>query len=150
MLWQSFSLPGIENGIEYRYFSRYRIEVRNSSIVTTLVCNTLINMGLDKFGCFMQMYVYYYWNHSQHRAWRLCLKAIDVLQRTCSCLLDTLKRNTRFPLLLFLCTEQFTDTKTFTSLQDRAAQNVQNVNSLYYLLMHLFASLCPHTVFWCS
>ncbi len=36
MLWQFFSLPGIENGIEYRYFSRYRIEVRNSSIVTTL------------------------------------------------------------------------------------------------------------------
>jgi len=29
---------GIENGIEYRYFSRYRIEVINSSIVTTLVC----------------------------------------------------------------------------------------------------------------
>ncbi len=38
MLWQFFSLPGIENGIEYRYFSRYRIEVRNSSIVTTLAC----------------------------------------------------------------------------------------------------------------
>ncbi len=37
MLWQFFSLPGIENGIEYRYFSRYRIEVRNSSIVTTLL-----------------------------------------------------------------------------------------------------------------
>ncbi len=37
MLWQFFSLPGIENGIEYRYFSRYRIEVRNSSIVTTLI-----------------------------------------------------------------------------------------------------------------
>ncbi len=37
MLWQFFSLPGIKNGIEYRYFSRYRIEVRNSSIVTTLV-----------------------------------------------------------------------------------------------------------------
>ncbi len=37
MLWQFFSFPGIENGIEYRYFSRYRIEVRNSSIVTTLV-----------------------------------------------------------------------------------------------------------------
>ncbi len=36
MLCQFFSLPGIENGIEYRYFSRYRIEVRNSSIVTTL------------------------------------------------------------------------------------------------------------------
>ncbi len=36
MLWQFFFLRGIENGIEYRYFSRYRIEVRNSSIVTTL------------------------------------------------------------------------------------------------------------------
>ncbi len=23
-------------------------------------------MGIDKYGCFMQMYVYYYWNHSQH------------------------------------------------------------------------------------
>ncbi len=40
MLWQFFSLPGIENGIEYRYFSRYRIEVRNSSIVTTLLYTT--------------------------------------------------------------------------------------------------------------
>ncbi len=28
-------------------------------------------MGMDKHGCFMEMYVYYYWNHSQHRAWRL-------------------------------------------------------------------------------
>ncbi len=37
MLWQFFFLRGIENGIEYQYFSRYRIEVRNSSIVTTLV-----------------------------------------------------------------------------------------------------------------
>ncbi len=41
MLWQFFSLPGIEYGIEYRYFPRYRIEVRNSSIVTTLVGRTL-------------------------------------------------------------------------------------------------------------
>ncbi len=24
-------------------------------------------MGMDKYGCFMQMYVYYYWNLSQHR-----------------------------------------------------------------------------------
>ncbi len=45
MLW-FFSLPGIENGIEYRYFSRYRIEVRNSSIVTTLLCT--IVYGADK------------------------------------------------------------------------------------------------------
>ncbi len=38
MLWQFFSLPGIE----YRYFSRYRIEVRNSSIVTTLLHIALV------------------------------------------------------------------------------------------------------------
>ncbi len=42
MLWQFFFLRGIENGIEYRYFSRYRIEVRNSSIVTTLVSSMLL------------------------------------------------------------------------------------------------------------
>ncbi len=52
MLWQFFSLPGIENGIEYRYFSRYRIEVRNSSIVTTLICiakNLIWNFKYDFF-----------------------------------------------------------------------------------------------------
>ncbi len=47
-------------------------------------------------------------------------KVIDVFQRTCSCLLD-MKKKTRFPSLLFLCTEQFTDTNLFTFLQDRAA-----------------------------
>ncbi len=41
ILWQFF-LRGIENGIEYRYFSRYRIEVRNSSIVTTLLYTNII------------------------------------------------------------------------------------------------------------
>ncbi len=58
-------------------------------------------------------------------------------------------RNTRFPLLLFLCTEQFTYTTLFTFLQDRAAilLNMKNVHSLYCLLLYLFASLCPHTVF---
>ncbi len=45
MLWQFFSLPGIENGIEYRYFSRYRIEVRNSSIVTTLVARLMLMLA---------------------------------------------------------------------------------------------------------
>ncbi len=45
MLWQFFSLPGIENGIEYRYFSRYRIEVRNSSIVTTLLGTRFNSVG---------------------------------------------------------------------------------------------------------
>jgi len=34
---------GIENGIEYRYFSRYHIEDGNSSIVTTLI-HTLMHI----------------------------------------------------------------------------------------------------------
>ncbi len=60
--------------------------------------------------------------------------------------------NTRFPLLLFLCTEQFNDTNLFTFLQDRATLllTMQNVHSRYCLLLRLFSSLCPHTVFWCS
>ncbi len=71
-------------------------------------------MGIDKYGCFMQMYVYYYWNHRQHSMKsRHVSKVIDVFQRTCSCLVDT--------SLLFLCTEQFTDTNLSTFLQDRAA-----------------------------
>ncbi len=42
---------------------------------TFQVLNTPINMRMDKYECFMQMYVYYL-NHSQHRAWRL-----DMFQR---------------------------------------------------------------------
>ncbi len=50
MLWQFFSLPGIENGIEYRYFSRYRIEVRNSSIVTTLAHTIYVDPDFESVG----------------------------------------------------------------------------------------------------
>lgn len=34
----------IENGIEFQYFSRYRFEVGNSSIVTTLLYRA-VNIG---------------------------------------------------------------------------------------------------------
>ncbi len=45
---------------------------------------------MDKNECFMQMYVYHYWNHSQQSMkTRHFSKVIDVFQRTCSCLLDT-------------------------------------------------------------
>ncbi len=53
-------------------------------------------MGMDKYGCFMQMYVFA--GQAAHFFW------------TCN-------------MYIF---------------------------SLYCLLLHLFASLCPHTVFWCS
>ncbi len=44
------------------------------------------------------------------------------------------------PLLLFLCTEQFTYTNLFTFIagQGSSLLNMQNVHSL----LHLFASLC--------
>ncbi len=49
-------------------------------------------------------------------------KIIDVFQRTCSYLeKKKKKKNTRFPSLLFLCTEKFTDTNLFTFSHDRAA-----------------------------
>ncbi len=78
-------------------------------------------------------------------------KVIDVFQRTCSCLLDTWKkkehRNTRFLSLLFLCTEQFTDTNLFSFSQDRAALllNMQNVH-LFFIITFVCIS-GPHTVF---
>ncbi len=59
------------------------------------------------------------------------------------------KRNTRFPLLLFLCTEQFTDTNLFTFLQDRAALhlNMQNVGYIYDLLIYICFPLCAHILY---
>ncbi len=52
--------------------------------------NNLISMGMEKYGCFMQMSVYYYWNHSQQSMkTRHVSKVIDVFQITSSCLVDT-------------------------------------------------------------
>ncbi len=74
-------------------------------------------MGMDKYWCFIQMYAYYYyyyyyyyyWSHSQQSMkTRHVSRVIDVFQRMCSYLLKKRTKNARFPLLLFLCTEQFT------------------------------------------
>ncbi len=67
-------------------------------------------------------------------------------QRTCSCLLDT-KKNTRFLsfALIGLLTQtclHFCRTGQLTS---------EHAKSTYImLLLHLFASLCPHTVFYAA
>ncbi len=60
------------------------------------------------------------------------------------------KINSRFPLLLFLCTEQFTDTNMFTFLHTGQLFFWKCKMYIYYLLLHLFPSLCSHTVFWWS
>ncbi len=83
MLWQFFSLPGIENGIEYRYFSRYRIEVRNSSIVTTLQLDKTIYILLfsyfDSALCFKWLYIIYI---NIDEGWlsvlNLCIQIVEV------------------------------------------------------------------------
>ncbi len=84
-----------------------------------------------------------------NRAWRLCFKGHLCFSKNLFMSIFHIKKKYQVLLLLFLCTEQFTDTNLFTfSLQDRAALllNMQNVHSLYYLLLHLFPSLC-HTLY---
>ncbi len=82
------------------------------------VYNTLINMGMDKYGCFIQFYVYYYWNHSQQRIkTRHVSKVIDVCQK--------INIHAMFPLLLFLCTEYFTYTNLFMFLQLASSEHAK-------------------------
>ncbi len=86
-------------------------------------------------------------NHSQQSMKTIHVsKVIGVFQRPCSCLLDTWNM---FKLLLFVCTEQFTDTNLFTFLQDRAAHFFWTCKMyIYYLLLDLFASLCHIEGWW--
>ncbi len=59
------------------------------------------------------------------------------------------KRNTRFPLLLFLCTEQFTDTNPFTFLQDRAAHFFWTFKMYiaYIVYYYICLPLCAHILY---
>ncbi len=104
---------------------------------------------MDKYGCFMQMYVYYYWNHSQQSMKsRHVSKVIDVFQRTCSCLLDTWKKEIPGSHYFSSLHWAIYLHKLVYIFAHRAALllKMQNV----HLLLHLFPSLCPHTVFWWS
>ncbi len=77
-------------------------------------------------------------------------KVIDVFQRTCSCLDSWKKRNARFPLLLFLWGEQFTDTDLFKFSQDRAALllNMQNVHLLFASVPTYCILILQYRRFW--
>ncbi len=86
-------------------------------------------MGIDKYRCFMQ---YMFIISETIQSVKTRQTVIDVFQRTCLFLLDTWEKeqiNTRFILLLFICSEQFTDTSLFTFLHDRSALllNMQNI-----------------------
>ena len=58
--------PDIENGIEYRYFSRYSVEVRKSSIVTdntTRNAIVIIQLELQETWKLKKTYLCYYLWH---------------------------------------------------------------------------------------
>ncbi len=50
----------------------------------------------------------------------------------------------KFQVHITLCTEQFTDTNrfTFSHIGQLTSSEHANVHGLYYLLLHLFPSLC--------
>ncbi len=77
-------------------------------------------------------------------------KVIDVFQRTYSCLLDTLKRNTRFPLLLFLCTEQFTYTNLFTFFCRTGQLRTCKIYIAYVIYYCICFPLCAHILYFDS
>ncbi len=70
-----------------------------------------------------------------------------VFQRTCSCLLDTWKRNTRFPFLLFLCTEQFTYTNLFTFLHTGQFTSSEHAKCTYIIYCCICFLLCAHILY---
>ncbi len=104
---------------------------------TFQVFNTLINMGMDKYGCFMQMYVYYYWNHSQQSMkTRHVSKVIDVFQRTCSGLLDKWKKKFQVPitsLSLHWAIYLHNPVYIFTGQGSSLLLNMQNVHLLFII-----------------
>ncbi len=105
-------------------------------------------MGVDKYGCFMQMYVYYYWNKQSMKS-RHVSKVIYVFQRTCSCLLDTWKKKWQVPMtsLFFALSNSLTQPCLHFCRTWQLLLNMQNVAYMYYLLLHLFPSLCPYCIF---
>lgn len=56
---------GIENGIEYRCVSRYCIEIRNSSLMTTLAC-------LREYALVIVIIAKYQWNRIYHLRGKYC------------------------------------------------------------------------------
>ncbi len=104
-------------------------------------------MGLDKCGCFMQMYVYYWKPYStEHEDY--VSKVIYVFQELVHVYFH-IKNKYQVPITsLSLHWAIYWHKPVYIFLQDRAALllNMQNVHSLYYLLLHLFASLC-HTLY---
>ncbi len=72
---------------------------------------------------------------------------IHVFQRTCSCLLDTLKSNTMFPLLLFLCTEQFTYTNLFTFFYRLGQLRTCKMCIAYIIYYCMCFPLCAHILY---
>ncbi len=104
-------------------------------------------MSMDKYGCFMQ-YMFIISEtivnieHEEHVS-----QVIDVFQRTCSCLLDTWKKeheNTRFLLFLSLHWAIYWHKPVYIfALQVSLLLNMQNVGYIYYYIcLSLCATYC--------
>ncbi len=104
-------------------------------------------MGMDKYGCFMQMYVYYYWNHTIVNSMKTkhVLKVIGVFQRTCSCLKDSWKKE--------MPGSHYYSFFALSNLLTQTCSNFHRTGQLFWTCkMYIYyLPLCPHTVFWfCS
>ncbi len=95
-------------------------------------------MGMDKYGCFIQ-YVYYETIANIKHEEQTYFIGHICFSKNLFMSIRNMKKN-RFPLLLILCTEQFTDTNLFTFSHDRA-KCIYIYIYIFYLLLHLFTSL---------
>ncbi len=85
-----------------------------------------------------------------NRAWRLCFKGHLCFSKNLFMSIFHIKKKYQVLLLLFLCTEQFTDTNLFTfSLQDRAAHFFWTCKMYiaYIIYYCICLPLCVHILY---
>ncbi len=114
----------------------------------------LINMRMEIYGalCKCMFIIIETIVNIEHEDYTF-FKANRCFLKNCSCLVDTWKKKYKVPttsLSLHWAIYLHKPVYIFVGQGSWLLLNVQIVNSLYCLLLHLFASLCPHTVFWCS
>ncbi len=103
---------------------------------------------MDKYGCFMQMYVYYYWNHSQQSMKsRHVSKVIDVFQRTCSCLLDTWKKKYQLPITSLSLHWAIYWHKPVYIFAIQGSSSSENAKCTFIIYYYICFPLCAHILY---
>ncbi len=92
-------------------------------------------MGMDKYGCFMQMYVYYYWNHRQQSMkTRNVSKVIDFFQNNLFMSIRHEKTNIElgsYYFYFFALSNLLTPVYIFVQQGSSLLLNKQNVHLLF-------------------